>query len=32
MKSADDMRFRGIGRGEENESLSFGLLWVIEMT
>lgn len=32
MKSADDVRFRGIGHGEENESLRFGLLWVIEMT
>lgn len=32
LKSADDMRFRGIICGEENENLSFGLLCIIEIT
>lgn len=31
LKSADDMMFRGIIHGEENENLSFGLLCIIEM-
>lgn len=32
LKSAYDMRFRGIICGEENENLSFGLFRMIEIT